>query len=441
MSKGQVKISSSIAGIGGKSFLHDVYGKSYRVSELPSVLEKDSLQVIGFDQETWQAKTVRIQSCVEGKSSKLLKIQSRGSFLELQQDCMVYVNENGDLNKAPVGELIAGDLLLIPKLLSFRENNFQIENVFPKKRKGSLIKQRVGGKLHEADASMSITFLMGLAFAAGLIDCKGTYNLETGDILFSTNDKVVNNIFAHLISSSFLVEPEINGSLVRVQNKVVAMLIDSFLKEVASQNEEIIANYLAGYFHASNAFGFFDKAKLKPCIYLHRGDEVSSDRLCKCLLTIGVVPLMSNSSYIIVDSGHIETFFSSIPYLMKSLIMKVDDYMTDLTSRLIPATNFLGYKFGKSFSNIKKDAGMAAEKYEKLALFEQDNVVMNHDMAAELNKYIKKKSKQSSLSKLVESSVVGIKVYSIENASVEKTFTITCDDSCGIFLNNILCAC
>jgi hypothetical protein len=121
--------------------------------------------------------------------------------------------------------------------------------------------------------------------------------------------------------------------------------------------------------------------------------------------------------------------------------MKVDDYMTELTSRPIPAVDLLGYKFGKSLSNIKKDVGMAAEKYEKLALFEQDNVVMNHDMAADLNKYIKKKSKQSSLSKLVESSVVGIKVCSIENTPVEKTFTITCDDSCGIFLNNILCSC
>ncbi len=441
MSKGQIKISSNIAGIGGKAFLHDIYGNSYRVSELPAILEQGSLQVIGFDQETWQSKIVRVQSCVETKPSKLVRIQSCSSFLELQRDSMVYVNENGELNKASAGELVSGDLLLMPKSLSFRENNFQIEKVFPKKRKGSLIKQRAGGKLHEADASMSITFLMGLAFVAGLIDCKGTYNLETGDILFGTNSKIVNNIFAHLISSNFLVEPEINGDHVRVQNKVVVTLIDSFLKEVASQNEEIIANYLAGYFHASNAFGFIDKAKLKPCISLHRGGEASSDRLCKCLLTIGVVPFMSNSSYIIIDSGHIETFFSSIPYLIKSLVMKVDDYMTDLTSRPIPAIDLLGYKFGKSFSNIKEDVGMAAEKYEKLALFEQDNVVMNHDMAADLNKYIKKKSKRSSLSKLVESSVVGIKVCNTESTPVEKTFTITCDDSCGIFLNNILCTC
>jgi len=440
MSKGQVKISSSIKGVGGNSFLHDLYGNSYRVSELPNVLKKGSLQVMGFDQDTWQSKVVRIQSCVEASPSKLARIQSCGSFLELQHDCMVYINENGELNKASVGELVGGDLLLMPKSLSFRENNFQIENVFPNK-KGSLIKQRVGGKIHQADASMSISFLMGLAFAAGLIDCKGTYNLETGDILFSANDKVVNSIFAHAISSCFLVEPEINGDLVRVQNKVVATLIDSFLKEVASQNEEIVLNYLAGYFHASNAFGFVDKAKLKPCVSLHRGGEISSDRLCKCLLIFGIVPFMSRSSYIIIDSGHIETFFSSIPYLIKSLVIKVDDYMTELVDKPIPAVDLLGYKFGKSLSSIKTDVGMAAEKYEKLALFEQDNVVMNHDMAADLNKYIKKKSKRSSLSKLVESSVVGIKVCGVEDTSIEKTFTITCDDSCGIFLNNILCAC
>ena len=224
MSKGQIKISSNIAGIGGKAFLHDIYGNSYRVSELPTILEQGSLQVIGFDQETWQSKIVRVQSCVETKPSKLVRIQSCSSFLELQRDSMVYVNENGELNKASAGELVSGDLLLMPKSLSFRENNFQIEKVFPKKRKGSLIKQRAGGKLHEADASMSITFLMGLAFVAGLIDCKGTYNLETGDILFATNSKIVNNIFAHLISSNFLVEPEINGDHVRVQNKVVVTL-------------------------------------------------------------------------------------------------------------------------------------------------------------------------------------------------------------------------
>lgn len=440
MSKGQVQIKSNIAGVGGKSFLHDIYGNSYRVSELPNILETRSLQVIGFDQETWQSKTVRIQSCTETKSSKLIRIQSSGPAIELQQDCKIYVNENGELNKASVGELVAGDLLLMPKFLSFRENNFQIENVFPNK-KGSTIKQRVGGRIHQADASMSISFLMGLAFAAGLIDCKGTYNLETGDILFSTNNKVVNSIFAHIISSCFLVEPEINGDLVRVQNKVVAMLIDSFLKEVASQNEHIVENYLAGYFHASNAFGFIDKKKLKPCISLHRGGEVSSDRLCKCLLILGIVPFASHSSYVLIDSVHIERFFISIPYLMKSLVSKVDDYMTDLTSRPIPPIGLLGYKFGKSFSSIKKDTTIAADKYEKLALFERDNIIMDHDMAANLNDYIKKKSKRSSLSKLVESSVVGISVCGIENASVEKTFTITCDDNCGIFLNNILCAC
>jgi len=441
MSKGQVKISSSIVGVGGKSFLHDVYGNSYRVSELPNILKNGSLQVVGFDQETWQSKTVRIQSCVETKPSKLLRIQSFGSFLELRKDCMIYVNENGELNKVSVDELVAEDLLLMPKFLSFRESNFQIEKVFPKKKKGSLIKQRVGGKIHEADASMSISFITGLAFISGLIDCKGTYNLENGDILFSTNNEIVNNIFAHLMSSNFLVEPEIVGDLVRAKNKVVAMLIDSFLKEVASQNKEIIAYYLAGYFHASNAFGFIDKENSKPCISLHRGGEVSSDRLCKCLLIMGIVPFESGSSYIIIDSGHIEAFFTFIPYLIKSLAIKINDFMTKLTNKHIFAFDLLGYKFGKSLSNIKEEIGMAAEKYEKLALFEQDDVVMNHDMATYLNKYIKKKSKSSSLSKLVESSVVGIKVRNIKSTTVEKTFTITCDDSCGIFLNNILCAC
>jgi intein/homing endonuclease len=438
MSQSQLKISANIEGVGGKAFLHDVQGHSYRVSELSTILERGPLKVTGFDTESWQSKTVRILSCQEEKPVNLRKITTVNSLLDIHRNCSVYTNKNGDLSKVSAGNIIAGDLLLMPKTLSFSESNFQIEDVFPNK-KGSLIKQRANGKLHQAHASMSINFLMGLSFISGLIDCKGSYNIENGDILFSTKSDTVNGIFAHIMSSCFLVEPEINNDVVRVQNKVIAMLIDGFLKVVASQNKDIVANYLAGYFHASNSFGFLDKEKHKPFVSLCRNEDSSANRLCKCLLIFSIVPFRSSTSYLIVDVGHIEQFLTSIPYLMKTLVARVDNYMAEIANKATPVISLLGYKFGKSLLAIKKDFGITADKYEKIAVYEQDHVIMNHDMAYQLNRYIKKKSTQSSLSKLIDSSVVGIKVIKVEDVLTEKTFTITCDDSCGIFLNNILC--
>lgn len=434
---------NKIIGITGCSFLHSYKGISYKVEDLSKNLNKECLLFVGFDNESWQYKAVNITSIEENSESPILKIKTVNSEIKIQDNVYVYVNRNGELNKIFSRDISPGDVLLVPKNLSFHKKDFILQDIFPNRNiKGSTIKQRAGSAMHEANVSMSSSFMMNLAFISGMIDCKGTYNISNGDILFSSNS-FANNMIAHLFSSAFLTEPSIEANLVRLKNIVVAMLIDEFIKHSASYDREIVTNYLAGYFHANSNFGFIDNDSSKPFVSFDLGNDSLNCRLFKCLLVIGIIPVKTNKSYTITDSFFIENFFTSIQYLSKNLAYKVDDFIYFVTQNH-PRDIFgvFGYKFGKSLSSLKKKKIISTDKYNKISIIEKEDAIMNYPAAFSLSEFIKKSGNKSDpVDKLVNSFVIGALVVGVEKVKPEKTYNLCFSEDCGIFINNTLFSC
>ena len=278
-----------------------------------------------------------------------------------------------------------------------------------------------------------------------MIDAGGFYDTKSGDVLFHSKNKIVCHLLASFLQDTFLVEPEVKNDSVRFQNKVVAMVIDGFLNNLASQNQEVICYYLSGYFHVGSKFGFIDEMQGttdKPFVSIPVNSEVVFDRVRKSLLLSGIVPFRNEKCCTIIDSSHIEDFFTSIPILHKEMVIKVEQFMNDFLENPSYIVDLLGYKFGKSLSYLKSVCKIPQNKYKKIECFEKESSIMSYLIADQLNSFIKNRFidvSKSPISKLVDSSVVGVRVLKKENIGNRTSYSISCEKNYSFFINGILC--
>lgn len=427
--------------LSGDAFVHDINGFSYKISDLPKITESFPLSVFGFDEDSWFIKKTSIISVKQNESkNKFVRITTPNSYVDISPDNYTSIIRESKVIKVKASEIGVGDLIVSPKSLIFNKKIFTIRNLFSNRNPyKSLVKIRSGNKMHCADACMSDRFFLDLAFISGMLDCFGSVNKNTGDILFAHKNNFIVYIFCHFMSATFLTEPFVEKNVARLQNKAVAIIIDDFLKKIASQEDEIIASYISGYFNCEFYLGFFKEEKNSPYVCIKKSGELASDRLLKCLLIFGIIPFKSDKYYYILDIMGIETLLNIMSYNSKSIVEKVKNYISSISYEDIKMADMIGYRFGKELSRIKDIIPIEDIKYS-ISEFEKDNKIIDYLAAANLAYMAKDKLGYSNITKLVDSDIVGVKIIGVKEVFSDKAYEILTNEGCSLFINNVSCS-
>ena len=442
-----IKLSETIAPcVSGDSIVYDHEGKSFKIKDLIDAGNGDKpMYIYALNEKTWKIEKTKVKAVIKhARKKSMLKITTSAGSIEVTRNHKMMVNRDGDLIWVEASKLAANDALVMPKYLKRDVKSFQIQELFPT-AKGTKVVSRVGGNLHCADISVPMTSLEGVATIAGMIDSNGNCNTETGDILFSSNNSSTRHIFAFYMSQTFLTEPEIGDSFVRLKNKVVAEAINAFLRDLGSQDMDALQSYLGGFFHAGGQIGFVDRDEetpRKPYVSFPIQTEASFDRLRKSLLVYGIIASKSLRTAIILDPLFIRTLLAELPYLSKTSVTSVAGFMNHIELNRPLLIDMVGYKFGKSLAYLKSNFGVTESKYSQICGFEEDAVMMQHGAASMLNMFLKKKFKSDSscpITKLVESDVISVKIQKIESVGMQFAYDLSCEGNNNFFANGFLC--
>jgi len=442
-----IKLAETVAPcVSGESIVYDDNGKSYKIKDLVENGNGDKpMYTYSLNEKTWKLEKTKVKAVIKhAEKKKMLRISSSTGSIDVTEDHKMMVNREGNLLWVESKDLTKSDVLVVSKTLVRTQKILNIREIFPNK-KDKNITLRSGGKMHSADVSVSLISLMHLAVISGMIDSSGSCNEETGDILFSHANISILHFLASMMSEAFLTEPHVGKDFVKLNNKVVAKMISHFLDNVGSQNEEIIGCYLGGHFHASGIFGFVDKDEdpsRKPYVQFSILTEGVFDRIRKSLLVYGIISFKSLKTMIIIDNNHIETFFQKVPILTKKRAVEVNNFINHIEKYPPKSINMFGYKFGKSLLSLKSDFGITDEKYDSISMFEESNAVMQYDVASYLNREIKKNRKEKidcPITKLVESDIVCVKIYSIDSVEEQWAYDLSCEGNNNFFANGFLC--
>lgn len=434
-----IKLAETVAPcVGGDSIVYDSNGKSHMVKNLVDIgLGDEPMYTYSLNENTWKIEKTRVIAAIKhAEKKKMLRITTIAGTIDVTEDHKMMVNREGDLIWVEASNITKDDVLIMPKKLHRDSSVFNMRSIFPGK-KDPTITVRVKGSLHSANVISSIVNLMQVASISGMIDANGYCNPETGEIIFSHNNASTRHIFAHILSGTFLTEPEIYNTCVKLKNKVVAKIIHSFLINIGSQNEEIVGFYLGGYFHSDGTMGFVDKNQekpIKPFISFSIPTDGVFDRLRKALLIFGIIVFKSLKTAAILDIDHIERFFTNIPILTDKKSVSINNFVEHIRNNPPCCIDVLGYKLGKSLNLLKKN-------YNNISVFEKKDSIIQHEVAFHFNTFLKEKLKRTefSLTKLVESDVIGIKVNSIESIGEQWAYDLSCEKNNNFFANGFLC--
>jgi len=441
-----IKLSETIAPcVSGDSFIYDSDGKSFKIKDLVDIgNDNKPMFIYALNEKTWKMEKTKVKAVIKhARKKSMLKITTSAGSIEVTRNHKMMVNRDGDLVWVEASKLAVNDALVMPKSLRRDIKNFQIQELFPNAKNMKAV-SRVKGELHSADISVPITNINGIAIIAGMIDSNGHCNAENGDILFVSNDPSVRHIFSFHVSETFLVEPEIENNFVRIKNKVIAEVINAFLQNIGSQNVDVLNSYLGGFYHAGGQFGFVDRDKdvpRKPYVSLNVQSEAAFDRLRKSFLVHGIISFKSLKTAIILDPAFIKVFLSNILYLSKSSATKVSEFMNYIDANCPFLIDMVGYKFGKSLSDLKTNFGVSKNKYDKISEFETESAMMQHSTASILNLFLKNINSSIScpITRLVESDVISVRIQKIESVGLQFAYDLSCEDNHNFFANGFLC--
>lgn len=436
------------------SIIYDNFGYSFKIKDLNKFdFENKDFFTHSLNEKTLKLEKKRIFSVNKLKKEEIIKIKVCSDYLELTSDSNVMVNRNGIVIWVQAKDILKNDLLVIPKKMFSDKKQINIRSLFPR-QKGPNFSCKSGKEKHSADVSLTLDKLMYLAVICGMLDAKGSFDLSTGEIFFSSKDKTPCFVFASTLCEVFLTEPsiEVNENLtsVKLTNKIVTKVINEFLNNLGSQNQEIISFYLSGYFHADPSWGFMDgfaisesndSKKGKPFISLPLNSDIIFDRLKKSLFSFGIVPFRSGSSCFIFDSYFIETFLLVTPIVVQSYSHQIDNFLEKVINEEPTVNEILGYHFGKEIEVLKTHFGFIESKYNDVSIFKNTNKNMHYSIAHFINSFLKQrfpKDFKCAINSLVESDIWGAKVISIEKLDKIQTYEII-SDSGNVFVNGILC--
>ncbi len=439
MARHAIKLAETVAPcVSGDSIVYDSEGRSHKIKDLVDFATDKPFYTYSFNEQTWKIEKTKVKAAIKhAKKKHMIRIGTAAGTIDVTKDHKMMVNRDGKFIWVEAKDITNDDVLIMPKKLQRETKKLSINDVFPGKTE-KMISMRVGGSLHKADVNFNVVGLMNLAIIAGMIDANGSVNIDNGDIMYAHKNIQMRHFIAAMMSEAFLTEPEVHETFVRLKNVVVAKMIQSFLDNLGSQNEEILGFYLAGIYHSDGFSGFADKnssSPKKPYVSLPSLTDGTFDRIRKSLLVFGILPFRSTNMCLIADTSHIQSFFSNIPSLTKNQSNKVNKFVQYVIDNPPAALNVIGYKLDSSAICLKDEYKENVDECNKMHF-------MKHDVANTLNFFFRKAFGEevvSPVSKLVESDVVGVKVNNIVDVGEQWAYDLSCEKNNNFFANGFLC--
>jgi SpoVK/Ycf46/Vps4 family AAA+-type ATPase/intein/homing endonuclease len=381
-----IKMAETIAPcVSGDSIIHDDIGRSFKIKDLlKHEKETENFYVYSFNESTNKLEKTKVKAVIKHADKKsMLRITSTAGSVDVTKDHKMMVYRDGAMSWVEAKNLNTNDFLVMPKKMHRSTKSIS----FDKKGLSQMI-----------DIS-SLSTLLHIATISGMIDANGFCDQKSGEILYTNYSKSNCHIFASLLSETFLIEPEIiESNTVRLKDKSIAAAVSLFLSNLGSQKEEVVANYLSGYFTSGGDIGFINGNK--PFVSLYIPTEGVFDRLRKALLIFGICPIKSLKSCILLDPINIEEFFSIVPMFNKNIANKIEKFMDIIISNLENSAN--------------------------------DNNIDSLDFSA-------KKIIKSTASRVSEKDINCVRITQIQSIGEQWAYDLSCEKNHNFFANGFLC--
>lgn len=394
----------------GSTEIIDAAGQVYTVRELienKKLFSAGAMFIYAFNEETKNLEKTQVNAVIkQPKKKPILEIVTANSVLQVTPDHKMMVIRDGQLEWLEAGRLELNDYLVTPKKLIRDTVDFNILDPFlDNLEQFEVTDERITDITtgHFVNLPDSGFVPQSAAYIAGMIDASGFLEDDT---LTAFDADVWKVTHTHCLSmaSCFGVEPEIVESSCYSHNSVVYRMIDFIRENLTRYNDQMVESYLAGFFEASNQIQLGKNTKVS---FIVDASDDEQERLCRALHCIGIPAPKRTMRTVYISSSH------EIDTLAKAIIPKItDNNLCVLLSQAVGdctrSSNHIGYR-----------------------ALDSNDAVSPED--------INKGYNDSEILQLVQSDIVGVKVYSIESRGKDWVYDLFCAENHNFFGNNLLC--
>lgn len=453
--------SESTTYVGGNSLVYDPSGQWHKVEDLFNDVSKFSsepLNIFYLNETTLRMEQTRIKTIIKQSEKKsMLRFSTMNGSFDFSHEREVMVNRDGALSWVAANKIEKGDLLVAPKYFrrDIRDIAWKDAITTPyhlikgDKTSPSRLISQSGLDRHEVGMPDGF-HLCKVYYLVGMLDACGWLDQKNSALHLRTPDKYAAGVFCGIMSSLFLVEPEMTGDkksgyCVDVTNSIVVDILAYTLSHLFCQEDDYIGFYLSGLIDGAGKV--VDGGKYQSVIFFS-SNEVQRQRIKKALHVFGILAFRQTQTYLSID------YFDDIEQIAVVTDLRLEQNQETISKIMIKETGkdnpYVGYCLGsmlhrdrQMFRVAKSGFGLPASaitRYEKGALVPHTKA---WHIAETINDNISPTDSLPSpglnVPFLVASDIIGIKVINIEDIGEQTVFDIECEGSKNFFVNDILC--
>lgn len=493
-----IKLAESVAPCVSSDTEIDLYdGRTLTIEQILK-LNEEKINTMSFDEGEMKITKDKIVAVIKQPQKKeMLKIDTWYNSIKVTLDHKLFVNRSGEIIQIPANKIQVGDLLLVPKKRKRNIKNLDFWSIFDKearffgkdiwannkfniKRKDfSLRKYRksyyvkmsevsnfdslpesvsIGGGGYK-NSNCCINFdLKKIYYLLGLIDSGGYISKKRTSIGFVNTDLGLHNIFKEIIKDVFGISAKtiLNKSINKnkklkglsakpkfkrcystyFNNKIVKNILLKAKESLLSQEDDLIARYLSGYFDGDGCIAL-DKNGSPRLIFCSKKEE-SWRRLRRCLHCLGVLSPGNQKGYSVCISS-----FENVVSLKEKMHINHREKKIKLANislkNRFSSKRSRGYRLGNKLKTERLKYGMMSNSFDISSSFicdvENKDKIVSEDKLKRIRKIL---NKSELIDKFYNGDVIGVKVTGIEAIGCHDCYDLMIRNNHNFFANGIL---